>query len=98
MIFADNDAAKGWEELCRQSAANTFEAWHRLRTDPAPRLNTRRQHRLRNTLAHGTRAGRQLPQYQIEVTGSGRVWYLLDAENRTVWVVLAGTGHPKETE
>jgi hypothetical protein len=28
----------------------------------------------------------------------GRIWYLLDVERRTVWIVHAGTGHPKATD
>lgn len=42
--------------------------------------------------------GRRLPLWQIEVTSSARVWYLLDSARRTVWVVHAGSGHPKRTE
>ena len=55
-------------------------------------------HQMYGALSTGTRGGRRLPQWQIEVTGGGRVWYLLDEEQHTVWVTRAGTGHPKETE
>ena len=96
--FAGNDSAKGWEELARQASGNTLDAWQRMRTDPAPRLRTRRHHQLKGSLAHGARDGRSMPQWRIEVTGAARVWYLVDAERRTVWVVHAGTGHPKETD
>ncbi|MGQ4618100.1 hypothetical protein [Nocardia sp. R7R-8] len=34
----------------------------------------------------------------IEVTGGGRVWYLVDTRRRTLWIKAAGTGHPKTTE
>jgi mRNA-degrading endonuclease RelE of RelBE toxin-antitoxin system len=33
----------------------------------------------------------------VEVTGGGRIWYLVDEETRTVWVVQASTKHPKRT-
>ncbi|WP_247648652.1 hypothetical protein [Saccharomonospora xinjiangensis] len=49
-------------------------------------------------LAVGRHGGRELPQWQIEVTGGGRIWYLVDEENRTVWLRYAGTGHPKRTD
>lgn len=96
--FASNDAAKGWDELGRQAAANTCAAWREMRTNPAPRVETQRHHQLRGPLAQDVHGGRTLPRWQIEVTGSGRVWYLVDADRRTVWITLAGTGHPKATE
>ncbi len=34
---------------------------------------------------------------QIEVTGAGRVWYLVDHEKATIWIDYAGPGHPKAT-
>ncbi|MBB5807176.1 hypothetical protein F4560_006944 [Saccharothrix ecbatanensis] len=98
VLFADNDSAKGWEELCGQAPGNTFEAWHSMRTDPVPRLPVPRHHPLKGKLSHEVRGGRLLPKWQIEVTGGGRVWYFVDAERRTVWLVWAGTGHPKATE
>jgi len=32
---------------------------------------------------------------EIEVTGGGRIFYLVDDEKRTVWVVVASLKHPK---
>jgi hypothetical protein len=96
--FANNDAAKGWDELCRQAPANTLDAWTTMRTDPAPRVERPRHHALKGTLSRTTVGGRSLPVWQIEVTGAGRIWYALDVHRRTAWVVLAGTGHPKATD
>lgn len=39
-----------------------------------------------------------LEQWQIEVTGGGRIWYLVDDAAETVWVVQASCGHPRQTE
>lgn len=97
MRFATNDAAKGWEELCRQTPYNLRRAWEALRTNPCP-LATSRQHPLKGTLSTGTFDGRQLPCWQYEVTGAGRIWYLIDDERHTVWIQAASTGHPKATE
>lgn len=98
--FAVNDAAKGWDALCRSAPGNARKAWELMFKDPGPgpgKPNDR--HRpLKHDLASGSHGGRALPQWQIEVTGGGRVWYLLDAENRKVWVVYASPGHPKATE
>lgn len=49
-------------------------------------------------LATATHQGCQLPQWQIEVTGAGRIWYVVDVAKRAVWITLATTGHPKQTE
>ncbi|MEV0028263.1 hypothetical protein [Nocardia sp. NPDC050793] len=43
-------------------------------------------------------AGRELEQWQYEVTAAGRIWYCPDPERRVVWVVLARSGHPKQTD
>lgn len=97
MRFATSEAAKGWEELCRQAPHNLRRAWEALRTDPCPPA-TPRQHPLKGSLGTGTFDGRRLPCWQYEVTGAGRIWYLVDDERRTVWVQAASTGHPKATE
>ncbi|GAA3450971.1 hypothetical protein GCM10018962_28040 [Dactylosporangium matsuzakiense] len=96
--FASNDAAKGWEELCRQAAANTRAAFDAIETDPSPAVPTPRQHPLKGSLATDTHGGRRLGQWQYEVTAGGRIWYLVDHENRTCWIKHAGTGHPKATD
>ncbi|MFB6567349.1 hypothetical protein [Streptomyces noursei] len=69
-----------------------------MRTNPAPQPETPRHHRLKRDLATGVYQGRELPQWQIEVTGAGRIWYLHDAEKRVCWLRLAKTGHPRQTD
>ena len=36
--------------------------------------------------------------WQLEVTGAGGVWYLVDPDKKLVWIDYAGPGHPKATE
>jgi hypothetical protein len=96
--FASNEAARGWEELCRQAPANTRRAYETIVRDPAPKVWSTRHHRLRSPLAERDHQGRRLPQWQYEVTGGGRVWYLVDAEKRLLVLWYAGTGHPKPTD
>lgn len=96
--FACRDAGVGWRELSNKDPGNTFKAWETMRKDPAPVSPTGRHHRLKGELASGTRCGESLPQWQIEVSGAGRVWYLFDEKERTCWVVLAKTGHPRQTD
>jgi hypothetical protein len=96
--FATADAAKGWEDLCRQAPGNTRTAFEAIETDPAPQPSTGRHHRLKGGLATDTYAGKTLEQWQYEVTGAGRIWYLIDRDTLTCWIRLAGTGHPKATD
>jgi hypothetical protein len=98
LIFGTGEAGKGWDQLCAQAAANTRHAWHLMRTDPAPATPTGRHHLLKGGYATGTHRGRPLPQWQIEVTGGGRIWYLVDAERRRVIVMYASPRHPKATD
>ena len=71
-----------------------------MRTDPGPAVQTNRHHQLKGSLATGTHGGRQLHggQWQIEVTGSGRILYLIDTDARKIFVMYASTQHPKITD
>ena len=96
--FASSEAANGWDELGRKAPGNTCAAWRDMRTKPAPRPATPRHHPLHDKLATGTMRGEALPQWQIEVTGGGRIWYLLDEDRHTVWITYASLRHPKQTD
>jgi hypothetical protein len=96
--FGNGDAAKGWEELCQQAPTNTSNAWREMRSNPAPSPPTPRHHQLKGKFAYGEHRSQSMPCWQIEVTSGGRIWYLLDADNQTVWVTFAGTAHPKATD
>jgi len=95
--FLDNESAKGWEELCNQAPGNTNDAFWTMRQNPTPRTDTPRHHRLKGRIATGMAKGRVLDHWQIEVTGAGRIWYLVDRDNATIWIDYAGPGHPKAT-
>ncbi|SRR6266540_6402457 len=96
--FATSEAAKGWEDLCRVARSNTWEAWIVLTERPTAPENAARQHKLKGAFATREVGGRTLDQWQYEVTAGGRIWYCPDPGKRIVWVVLAGAGHPKDTE
>ncbi|WP_039889916.1 hypothetical protein [Mycobacterium xenopi] len=96
--FATSEAVKGWESLCQQAAANTAIAWNELRSRPQSPAPTARHHRLKGRLASGMHGGVQMEQWQYEVTGGGRIWYLVDVDKHTLWLRHAGPGHPRETE
>jgi hypothetical protein len=96
--FRNNEAARGWVALCRHAPRNSFDAWTAMRQDPMPRTDSPRQHRLHGRLSTAQADGKTLSAWQIEVTGAGRIWYLVDPDKKLVWVDYASPGHPKATE
>ncbi len=95
--FHTTEAAKGWEELCRQAAGNTRVAWMAMRQSPAPRVESLRHHRLSGGLAEGLARGRVLDRWQIEVTGAAG-----SGTSSTTRPPPSGSstgpGHPKATD
>jgi hypothetical protein len=98
LVFAKTEAVRGWSDLERQAGANLRRAWEALRRDPRSRENPGRQHQLKGDLARGLWKGTICDRWQYEVTGGGRLWYLIDDDTRTVLLEYAGTGHPKATD
>jgi hypothetical protein len=49
-------------------------------------------------VASGQLPGERLERWQDEVTGGGRIWYVIDDATRIAWVTYAGTGHPRATD
>ncbi len=98
VIFGTSEAAGGWDDLCKQAAGPTRTAWLAMRNDPTPRTWTDKHHPLVGPLQHGHYKGKVLPQWQYEVTGGARIWYIVDADQRRVVVLYASTRHPKATD
>ncbi|WP_405160523.1 hypothetical protein OG203_29525 [Nocardia sp. NBC_01499] len=96
--LATSESCVGWEQLAAQAPTNLRRAFEAIRVDPRAKTNPDRQHRLKGSLSSATWKGIVLERWQYEVTGSGRIWYLIDDDQRTVWIVYAGTGHPKATD
>jgi hypothetical protein len=42
--------------------------------------------------------GRDLEQWEYEVTSGGRIRYVIDDQHRTVWLIYASPRHPKDTD
>ena len=96
--FTSNQAADGWETLSRHAGANLRRAFDIIRADPRSRSSPERHHRLKGSLGTAIWKGEPLERWQYEVTGGGRIWYLIDDTRRTAWIIYAGTGHPKATD
>lgn len=94
--FANNTAAKSWEQISATAPNNIRAAWEHITGDP--RRWGKRQQPLQGRLATATANGIELPQWQYEVTGGGRIWYCIDDDKKTVWLTAVHTGHPKATE
>jgi hypothetical protein len=96
--FASGDAAEGSDQLARHAPSNLRRAYERIRSAPEATDNPQRHHRLKGELGSATFKGETLARWQHEVTGGGRIWFLLDNTRRTVWITYAGTGHPSSTD
>src|SRR5262252_6292863 len=81
---ADRQAHKGWQHLLSSATDNLDRAWVAITSDP--RNTDQRQHQLKGELGLVKVAGISLEQWQFEVTGSGRIWYAIDDEARTLWI------------
>jgi len=95
--FGTSEAAKGWDELCAHAPANTRKAFDLMRSDPRPPEDST-HYRLRGSLATREYGGRTLEQWQVKVSGAGRIWYLPDDDKHTVWIVYASAAHPRQTD
>ncbi len=82
---------------CAATRWRTPGAW-RPCADPRSGAGHDRQHRLRGDLATHRHNGRDMEQWEYEVTSGGRVRYAIDDGNRTVWLIYASPRHPKDTD
>lgn len=97
LVFADNAAAKGWEQLARQYPGPLRDAWERLRADPRTGAPPNRMHRLKADFKERTVGGNRFEQWRYEITGGGRIWYCIDAAGRRLLLTYVGSGHPART-
>jgi hypothetical protein len=97
--FGAREAAKAWTELGNAKLANALaRLYDVLVKDPRWRGNPDRHHQLKGELATGTYDGRKMERWQHEISGSGRVWFLVDDAHKTVWIVHVSAGHPSATD
>ncbi|TXR51570.1 hypothetical protein [Quadrisphaera setariae] len=96
MRFANRKASVGWASVVAQASSNAATAWGQILT--TPRHISERQHPLKGKLAQGAYEGQTLERWQYEVTGGGRLWYLIDDQAKTIWLEMASTSHPKATD
>ncbi len=67
--FGDSAAAGGWDRLSSHAPGPALTAWSTLQTDP--RARSQRQHPLKGDFATRSVGGRDLEQWQYEVSGGG---------------------------
>ena len=95
---ASNEAASGWDNLCRQQPGPIASLYDRLIRDPRAVDNAERQGRLKGSLSTAVIKGKPLEQWQYEVAGGGRVWYAVSDADTIVWITKASARHPNETK
>lgn len=98
IILRNSQAARGWMELQRTALDALDRAWVEITANPRSMAQAHRQHRLHAGLGSVKLDNEELEQWQYEVTAAGRIWYLIDDENRTLWITKADTGHPGITD
>ncbi len=81
-----------------QAGGNLRRAFDAIRAHPRSRSAPERHHRLKGSPGTATWKGEPLERWQYEVTGGGRIWYVIEDARRTAWITYAGTGHPKATD
>jgi mRNA-degrading endonuclease RelE of RelBE toxin-antitoxin system len=94
--YTAREVAVEWEKLCSTHASAARRAYDYLTQNP--RQRTERNFRLKGELGTCDYRGRTLERWQHEVTGGGRIFFLIDDERRTVWLQQVYIGHPKATE
>lgn len=94
--FAHKSVADNWDKLCSTERAAAAPAHDWLRRKATER--SARNHPLKGNLAQAEFGGETFPQWQHEVTGAGRIWFLVDERRRTIWFTAVHIGHPKATE
>lgn len=103
IIFGDNAAQRGWNDL-RATAKNALtDAWDYLTAHPT-QYDPDRCYRLKGDLGEAVVNGRALPQWQYKVSNGARLWYAVEepeVKTRTpgrVFITNAAPGHPNETD
>jgi len=92
-------AQKEWERATVAEPELMSALRERLRLRPLDRSdNPNRTHQLKPPLAEKVIGGKRLPQWQHELSSSGRVFYCPDRADRVVWVTKVDLAHPKETD
>lgn len=93
------NAQKQWDEVKLREPELSEKVQERLSTRPLERGdNPRRTHPLKGSAGVKWVGGQQLPVWQHEFTGAGRVWYCPDRSARIVWLVKMTLSHSKETD
>lgn len=91
-------ARREWEDATAADPEVMAAIRERLRSRPLDRSdNPSRTHQLRGPLADKRIGDKRLPQWQHELSASGRVFYCPDLDERIVWVTRVDLSHPRET-
>ena len=94
IVFATNQATKGWTDLLATQRNAVVNAWEYLTSHPDE--ETTRNHKLKGELARVTHKGATYDRWQHELNNGARIWFYIDG--RTVHLVDVHTNHPNQTK
>lgn len=106
VVARSQKVSEKWDEFSKQAAGECQRVFDQLATNPLYEDGDKQQ-RLVGEAGRVTFKGVQYERRQIDVTGSGRVWYFVDPtpygsgqKKRLGKVIIdaVAPGHPKETE
>ncbi len=100
LVFAANDAAKGWRDLCATQGNAMADAWDYLTRTPDAARPPHGQ--LKGRYATVTREGERYTRWQYELSGGARIWYWIEPPTGKgrgrVLLERVTPHHPNETK
>lgn len=94
--FLKSSVSDDWDKLCAQEVGAASASYDHMAK--MPRARGARCTRLAGAMESKLVDGKTLERWQFEMTGGGRIFYLLDDDRKIVWVEAIHFGHPKQTE
>jgi hypothetical protein len=92
-------AERQWRDVEAEQPGIIDDLRWRLHRDPLDRSRApNKLYRLKGDLRHVSVGDKRLDQWQYKLSRAGRVWFAVDAEERTVWICRISLTHPKLTE
>ncbi len=95
---AERACKVGWSDVVASQRNGCADLFDRLTADPANVDNPDKQHRLKGNLSTTTVRGVERDQWQYEMAKGARVWYVVDRDNKTVYLTRVATAHPNQTK
>lgn len=103
IVYGNNSAQKGWNDLKATSRNALVDAWDYLTRHP-DQYDENRCYQFKGELSTITANGTELPQWQYKVTNGARIRYAIQTSQkgskgpRQVILIRVDSGHPNDTD